>query len=169
MSSNLESLGNAIRVAQDRNNNIVRNEFNSTPTRNITEANEMIDDLKLSIRNSSAAFRQLNNDRTDTVFEVIDDLEVNLSEDEKANGKRNLKELADTVDEMDVNVVKNLADWKNAANEMLDDVKFRFGTTAQFLDNFNPNYGADVTEISAIDAVMEAIHNEIDANQSLVG
>ena len=169
MSSNLESLGNAIRVAQERNNNIVRTEFNSTPKRDMAEVNEMVDDLKLTLNSSRAAFRQLNNDRNDTVFEVIDHLEVNLSDKEKEDGKRNLKELADTIDEMDEGVVKNLAEWKNAANDMLNDVKFRFGTTAQFLDNFNPNYGADATDLSAIDSVMEAIHNAIDANQSNVG
>lgn len=162
MSSNLESLGNAIKAAQNRNNSLVRTTFNNTPTREIKEADEMINDLNLSLRNSSAAFRQLNNDRTDIVFEVIDDLEVNLSEDEKANGKSNLKELADAIDEIDTGVVKNLTDWKNSSNELLDNAKFRFGTTAQFLANFNPNYGADAVELSAIDSVIGSIHKDID-------
>tara|TARA_Y100001972_G_scaffold53981_1_gene66588 strand:+ start:7194 stop:7703 length:510 start_codon:yes stop_codon:yes gene_type:complete len=166
MSSNLESLGTAIKRAQERNNNIVRAEFDSTPNRDLAEVNEMVDDLKLTLNSSKAAFRQLNNDRTDEVFKVIDNLEVSLTDKEKEDGKRNLIELAGAIDELDADVVKNLADWKNSANDLLDDVKFRFGTTAQFLDNFNPNYGADAVSLSAIDSVMEAIHNAIDANQS---
>tara|TARA_B100000575_G_C23114934_1_gene644408 strand:- start:659 stop:1195 length:537 start_codon:yes stop_codon:yes gene_type:complete len=164
MDNNLKSLGDAIVKAQNNNNKLVEIEYESTPTENLEDVDEMVLDMEQLTRTSAASFRQMNNDRTSVVFDIIDKLEFSLTDDEIATGKNNLKGLADNIDKLDANVIDKLADWKTASSNQLNALKSDFGTTAQFLSNFNPNYGQTPGgEGNAFDAIVSSINSATEA------